>query len=431
MSRGVRRAAADAEPLWRRVQLNVLTLSAEAVPHLAAFLAARAPAIRCLVLHGRALPTVAAVLAQHVDALAAAVQGMSRLEQLDLPRALATQLLARLDPQRLPHLRAVGADLAPTAHTAAGGAPSAGSGGGGGGGYQSRRRRSGEGGSRPLTELERATANLLALPALAELRIQSAIEVGAVSPPCMHPASDRPAVGARHRPPVATCIRHGVPSCPPACPIPSPLQPQVLAGHRTLQRLHFADARDLARGPLLAPLASLSRLASLRLYQRDGLPLPGPLTALAPSLRRLHAAVRYADDPLVVSSQLSALSSLQALWLQHASWEDGGAGAATLPALETLGLVGCGAAYAGVLEGLAAAPAPLPLHALHLEAHASSVAEVPDGTWEALARLASCPHLTRLELPFNRLRELPQGPCLAGVQVSCRQRRWVARFAIA
>jgi hypothetical protein len=41
---------------------------------------------------------------------------------------------------------------------------------------------------------------------------------------------------------------------------------------------------------------------------------------------------------------------------------------------------------------------------------------VPPATWEALAGLRGG-GLTRLELPFNRLRELPSGEYLAGLKV--------------
>lgn len=169
VSRAFAQAAADADTLWRRVQINLLTLSAESTPRFVRWLDAHAPTMRCLVLYGRALPTVAAALAQSIDALAAAVQRAAGLEQLELPRALASPLLARLQPERLPRLRAVGVDLA----------PSRSSGGGEEGSSAAscrQRRRSRDGGG--SSEVERATVNLLSLPALQELHIQSAIEVG-------------------------------------------------------------------------------------------------------------------------------------------------------------------------------------------------------------------------------------------------------------
>ena len=208
--------------------------------------------------------------------------------------------------------------------------------------------------------------------------------------------------------------------CPPIHKPRCRAQAQLLGGLPSIQsrlrRLHFADVRDVPRGCLVAPLARLSALRSLRLSQRDGFQLPGPLTALG-QLTALHAAVRYQDDPLVVSADLPALSSLQALWLQHAAFEQPAALAA-LPRLRTLGLVGSAGQYAAVLTGLGAAPGPLPLEQLHLEAHASAVAEVPPETWEALAALATCPRLRRLELPYNRLAALPEGAFLAGLQAS-------------
>lgn len=198
------------------------------------------------------------------------------------------------------------------------------------------------------------------------------------------------------------------------------MQAQLLGGlpciQSRLRRLHFADVRDVPRGCLVAPLAQLSALRSLRLSQRDGFQLPGPLTALQ-QLTALHAAVRYQDDPLVVSARLSALSSLQALWLQHAAF-DQPAALAALPHLRTLGLVGSAAQYAAVLTSLAAGPGQLPLEELHLEAHASAVAQVAPETWEALAALDNCPRLRRLELPYNRLAALPAGAFLTGLQAS-------------
>lgn len=165
--------------------------------------------------------------------------------------------------------------------------------------------------------------------------------------------------------------------------------------------------------PHLAPLLSLT---SLRLQQRDGFELPGPLTALR-QLAALSAAVRYQDDPLLVAPAISCLTSLRALWLQQATFQDAAALAA-LPGLHTLGLVGSAHQYAAVLSALAAgAPQgrPLPLRALHLEAHASAVAEVAEETWSALAALPA--QLTRLALPFCRLTELPPGSYLQSLQV--------------
>ena len=167
----------------------------------------------------------------------------------------------------------------------------------------------------------------------------------------------------------------------------------------------------MPRGPMLAPLACLAGLTSLRFYQRDGFELPGPLTAL-PRLAHLHAAVRYRDDPLLVGADISVLTSLRALWLQHAAFEQPSSLAA-LPGLHTLGLVGCAEAFPPVLAAVAGS---IQLAALHLEGHASAVAEVPPATWEALAELRGG-GLTRLELPFNRLRELPSGGYLAGLKV--------------
>lgn len=100
---------------------------------------------------------------------------------------------------------------------------------------------------------------------------------------CMAPGTQR--VATPPRPSLPLSNRH-----PPT----HPRQARLLASHPSLparlRRLHFADTRDLARGHLLPPLAALSRLASLRLYQRDGFELPGPLAALAGSLTCLHAA---------------------------------------------------------------------------------------------------------------------------------------------
>lgn len=56
-----------------------------------------------------------------------------------------------------------------------------------------------------------------------------------------------------------------------------------------LRRLAVADCRDVLQIPSLPSLASLAGLSSLRLYQRDGFALPGPLTALR-HLAHLHAA---------------------------------------------------------------------------------------------------------------------------------------------
>lgn len=177
VSRAFAHAAADADPLWCRIQLNLLTLSAESTPRFVRWLGAHAPATRSLVLHGRALPTVAAALAEHAAALAAAVQRAVGLEQLELPRALAAPLLARLAPQQLPRLRAVGVDLAPDRSSSSGASSSSAA-------SCRQRRRSREGGpGGSLSELERASLNLLSLPALEELHIQSAIEVGTAQGP--------------------------------------------------------------------------------------------------------------------------------------------------------------------------------------------------------------------------------------------------------
>lgn len=163
--------------------------------------------------------------------------------------------------------------------------------------------------------------------------------------------------------------------------------------------------------------------------------------------------VRYQDDPLVVQRELSRLTSLRALWLQHAAFE-APAVVGALPRLRTLALVGGAAGWAAVLQGLiaaaghqgthpgaageagggqpAAAQAPRAggaaaadaadgpaagcgLHALHLQAHAQSVAEVPGEVWLALVQLPA--GLTRLELPYNRLRGLPEGPYLRELRV--------------
>lgn len=133
-----------------------------------------------------------------------------------------------------------------------------------------------------------------------------------------------------------------------------------------------------------------------------------------------------------------------------------------LPRLHTLALVGGAAGWAAVLEGLAApgswdgaqpvaagataagqsaaeqwstaaaaaatraaaSASGCGLRSLHLQAHAQSVAEVPGGVWRALAQLP--PGLTRLELPYNRLQELPEGPYLRELRVGGEGRvRWV------
>lgn len=157
---------------------------------------------------------------------------------------------------------------------------------------------------------------------------------------------------------------------------------------------------------------------------------------------------------------LSCLTSLRALWLQHAVFE-APATLGTLPRLYALALVGAATGWAAVLEGLAAAAGRGPeaagaaagawpaaaglaaaaagpagdavavdaaghasgcaLRALHLQAHAQSVAEVPGEAWRALARLP--PGLTRLELPYNRLGELPEGRYLRQLRV-CAGRAW-------
>lgn len=164
VSKAFLEAALNAAPLWRHVQLKLLTLSAERVPCFASWLAAHASSIRTLVLHGRALPTVASALDQCADVLAAALQQATGLLRLELPRALATPLLARLAPLQLPRLATVSVDL---------GAPGLGS---SEGSCRERRRRSRDGGS--MGEWEQAIVNLLSLPALTELSIQSTVEVG-------------------------------------------------------------------------------------------------------------------------------------------------------------------------------------------------------------------------------------------------------------
>ncbi|KAL4447791.1 hypothetical protein ABPG75_005010 [Micractinium tetrahymenae] len=395
VSRGFLAAADASHSLWRRVQLNLLALPADRVPPLVRWLHRHAAALRCLALHGRALPTVEAALLAQLAPLAAAVQaaGAAGLEALELPRCLGAAVLARLDPAGLVRLRAIAVDLAPSRPAA----------GGGGESVRERRRGRAEG---QLSEAELATLCLLRLPALEELLVQSSLDGRLLA------------------------------ACPGAWP--------------RLRRLAFADARDVARIPSLPSLACLPGLTSLRFYQRDGFALPGPLTALR-QLSHLHAAVRYRDDPLVVEEGLSSLTSLRALWLQHAAFE-APAALAALPRLHTLALVGGAAGWAAVLEGLAAAagqlgaqseaaaatarqhalvaaaaaaaatdraaaaPAAAPargagLRALHLQAHAQSVAEVPGEVWQALAQLPA--GLTRLELPYNRLRELPEGRYLS------------------
>lgn len=398
VSKAFQEAANEAHGLWARVQLSMLTLMAGRMPCLVRWLGMHAPAIRVLVLYGRPLPSVEVALREHVDLVAAVVQQMTGLQQLDLARPLGAAVLARLEPRRLACLRSVGVDLA-------GGGGSRG--GGAGGGYAARRKRASEAG-----EVERATANLLALPALSELLVQSCLEVKQGGSSCALPWF----------PGTLCCLQrafalHWLLPLPP--PLPTPplrLQARLLVRDPALQpleRLHFADVRDVPRSAVLAPLACLHSLTSLRFSQRDGFQLPGPLTALS-RLAHLHAGVRYRDDPLRVGADLGSLRSLRALWLQHAAF-DAPSVLAALPELRTLALVGAAEAYPAVLAAMAASTQ---LRALHLEAHAWVVEEVPTGTWQALAELgAGC--LTRLELPYTRLRELPGGAYLGRLEVGC------------
>lgn len=152
-----------------------------------------------------------------------------------------------------------------------------------------------------------------------------------------------------------------------------------------------------------------------------GLTLPLPQ-----HLAHLHAAVRYRDDPLLVGPQLSLLTSLRALWVQHGAFE-APAAVAQLPFLHMLALVGSAEGWAAVLDGFASRGSGgggagggidltvCALRALHLEAHATATGEVPAAAWAALAVLPA--GLTRLELPYNRLRQLSPGPYLADLQV--------------
>lgn len=167
VSRGFLAAANASHALWRRVQLNVLSLSAERVPLLARWLGRHAATLRCLALHGRALPTVEAALLGQLAPLAAAVQaaGEAGLEALELPRPLGTALLAQLNPASLPFLRLVAVDLAPS-HRAAHG--------GGSENVRELRRRRSVGG---LGEEERAALCLLHLSALEELLVQPSLDV--------------------------------------------------------------------------------------------------------------------------------------------------------------------------------------------------------------------------------------------------------------
>jgi hypothetical protein len=389
-------ACEHAAQLWQRVQLSVLTLSAERLPCFVSWLAGHAPALRALVLHGRPLPTVEAALREQAGALAAALQAARGLQELELCRPLGAAVLARVDPLRLPCLRSVGVDFAAVGASRSGGG---------------RGQRAQEAG-----EAEAATVNLMRLPALSELLLLSCLDVRDAG--MRHWLTPCPVDSVCRRLTLAECR-----ACPPRCrchPLP-PLQAALLARRPSLpplQRVHFADTRDLPRTPALGPLAALHALSALRFSQRDGLALPGPLTALR-ALAYLHAAVRYRDDPLRVGPDLAALPSLRGLWLQHAVLEEPSCLGA-LPALSALGLVGCADAYPDVLHALALSTR---LRALHLEAHATATAEVPPEAWRRLAAVG--PGLTRLEMPHNRLRELPPGAYLESLQVrQGRVGRW-------
>lgn len=240
-------AAADADVLWRRVQLNLLTLTAETVPLFASWLHRHAAAVRCLVLYGRALPTVMAALDQHVDALAAALQAASGLQQLELSRALAAPLLARIDPLSLPRLQTVSVDLA-----------SSSSGSGSRGGSALRQRHGSSGG---VSELEAATLSLLSLPALSELAIQSAIEVRGSAVSCApmhgsgHPASRHPApsLPAPIQPPPTHPPAPGSPAGQPPLAAGAAAPPTLCRHPRPCARTPAAAAgRALAPGQLAA-----------------------------------------------------------------------------------------------------------------------------------------------------------------------------------
>ncbi len=167
VSRGFLAAANASHTLWRRVQLNLLALSAERVPSLVAWLSRHAAMLRCLSLHGGALPTVEAALLGQLVPLAAAIQaaGQAGLEALELPRPLGAAVLALLDPARLPRLRVVAVDLAPCRRPASGGSVERLQ------EWQQRRASNG------LGEAQRATLCLLHLPALEELLAQSNLDV--------------------------------------------------------------------------------------------------------------------------------------------------------------------------------------------------------------------------------------------------------------
>lgn len=167
VSRGFLAAASASRTLWRRVQLNLLALSAERVPSLVAWLSRHAAMLRCLSLHGGALPTVEAALLGQLVPLAAAIQaaGQAGLEALELPRPLGAAVLALLDPARLPRLRVVAVDLAPCRRPASGGSVERLQ------EWQQRRASNG------LGEAQRATLCLLHLPALEELLAQSNLDV--------------------------------------------------------------------------------------------------------------------------------------------------------------------------------------------------------------------------------------------------------------
>lgn len=152
VSKGMLQASLDADALWSSIQINLLTITPLTAPHLAPWLERRAAAVRCLVLHSRPLPTAADVLSRHLGALAAAVQQCRGLQRLELSLSLAAPLLARIDAQRLPCLRLVAAELDSSSS-------------------------SGDGSSSRFEQLGAATAALLSLPALAELRLQSGIHV--------------------------------------------------------------------------------------------------------------------------------------------------------------------------------------------------------------------------------------------------------------
>ncbi|KAI3425055.1 hypothetical protein D9Q98_008433 [Chlorella vulgaris] len=380
VSKAFLEACNEADGLWRRVQLDLTRLPARDVPRLSNWLHAHAASIRVLVLYGRALSSVDAALRKHVKRLAAAVGEASGLQQLYLARPLGAELFARMDPLGLPHLRSVGVDLAVVDDD-----------------WLERQQEleSHEESSESLemmllrgrlaadtnhskhlqtvwhvrptqADVQRhATSNLLRLPALSGLLVLSGLEA--------------------HK-----LVRD--PSLP------------------ALEWLHLAELSAAPCSDMLARLASLSSLTSLR-FSRHGFLLPGPLTTLS-GLAHLHVSVRYKDSPVRVLPSITALRQLRALWLQHALLEEP-ASLAALPLLHSLALVGGEDGWPATLHALAAVTQ---LRALHLEAHASAVAEVPPGTWRELAALQGG-GLTRLELPFNRLVDLPAGPYLSSLQV--------------